>query len=51
MTINETISRLIALREKHGDVDVSFDCPQCGTTSAPTRIEIGPPVVKLQVKR
>lgn len=36
MTITQAIEKLQAIKDKHGNVDVYFDCPQCGTSFAPT---------------
>ncbi len=38
MTITEAIERLRVLEAKHGDVDVYFDCPKCGASTAPDMV-------------
>lgn len=39
MTITEAIAQLVALQEKHGDVNVYFDCPFCERSFAPNVIK------------
>lgn len=36
MTINRAIELLLAMRDKHGDIEVLFDCPYCGKSARPT---------------
>lgn len=36
MTISEAIELLLKTREKHGDVEVYFDCPKCESIFTPT---------------
>jgi hypothetical protein len=41
MTITEAITTLEMLARRHrGDVDVFFDCPQCGKSTAPDSIVV-----------
>ncbi len=35
MMITEAIVRLREIEAKHGDVQVFFDCPQCGASTRP----------------
>lgn len=51
MKISDAMDYLQALRVKHGDVDVVFDCPHCGVTTAPDRVVVGPPVAILQAPK
>lgn len=39
MTITEALQFLARLKDKHGDVDVYFDCPFCGKSFAPTVVK------------
>jgi len=36
MTISEGIELLIKIREKHGNVKIFFDCPQCSIAYSPS---------------
>jgi len=38
MTITKAIELLTRLQQKHGDVEVYFDCPKCGTAFSPNLI-------------
>lgn len=38
MRLSEAIAHLQATLKKHGDVDVYFDCPKCGSSFAPNRV-------------
>ena len=41
MTITEAITELERLKKMHrGDVEVFFDCPACGLSTAPTTIVV-----------
>jgi hypothetical protein len=41
VTITEAITHLERLKEKsRGDVEVFFDCPHCGISTAPDRIDL-----------
>ncbi len=40
MTVSQAITRLIAIREKDGNVEIFFDCPKCGTVTAPDLLEV-----------
>lgn len=35
MNTSEAIRRLQKIAEKHGDVEVYFDCPKCGQSFTP----------------
>jgi len=39
MTITEALQLLTTLKEKHGDIEVYFDCPFCGKSFAPTVVK------------
>jgi transcription elongation factor Elf1 len=49
MTIQRAIDLLAALKKKHGDVEVYFDCPECGKSSAPSTI-IGTATMKVSAE-
>lgn len=36
MTVQRAIELLIEMKNKHGDVEVMFDCPHCGKSTRPT---------------
>lgn len=38
MTIAEAVRRLQEIASKHGDTEVYFDCPKCGTSFTPNRV-------------
>lgn len=38
MTVQRAIELLQALKEKHGDVEVFFDCQHCGKSTRPTMV-------------
>jgi len=53
MTITEAITQLQRLAERHrGDVEVFFDCPHCGHSTAPDQIVVvvEKPKAVMQVK-
>jgi hypothetical protein len=35
MTVQRAIELLTAMKEKHGDVEVFFDCQHCGKSTRP----------------
>lgn len=39
MTITDALQLLTTLKDKHGDVDVYFDCPFCGKSYAPNVVK------------
>jgi hypothetical protein len=51
MTITEAITHLEHLKEKtRGDVEVFFDCPHCGRSTAPDRLELVTELPKATLK-
>ena len=40
MTIQRAIELLTTMKEKHGDVEVVFDCQYCGKSTRPTVIRV-----------
>lgn len=36
MKITVALAKLQTLKDRHGDVDVYFDCPKCGQSFAPS---------------
>lgn len=38
MTIQRAIELLLKMKEKHGDVEVFFDCQHCGKSTRPNII-------------
>jgi hypothetical protein len=38
MTIQRAIELLLKMKDKHGDVEVLFDCQYCGKSTRPTVI-------------
>jgi len=38
MTLQRAIELMQALKEKHGDVEVFFDCQYCGKSTKPTTV-------------
>lgn len=38
MTVTEAIKWLETVRRKHGEVQVFFDCPKCGSVFTPNTI-------------
>ena len=46
MRISEAMRWLRSLESKHGDIEVYFDCPRCGTSYPTKQVQ---PVVHMQV--
>jgi len=38
VTIGEAIELLTKLKGRHGDIEVFFDCPQCGKSFSPSTV-------------
>jgi hypothetical protein len=38
MTIKRAIELLLAMQQKHGDVEILFDCQHCGKSTRPDQL-------------